>query len=145
MKRIPLFLCLVLFLSTVGFAQQKKMDQKRQQMMEMMQDSTIRNMMMEHIAQNPQMRRQMMQGMMKHINMDSTAMLNRMHMMMNDPEMKKRMDQHMAMMQSMMKGGHMQHGQMMGEMGDASMMKKHMTCMELMDQNETDMDSEQQQ
>lgn len=145
MKRIPLFLSLVLFLSTVGFAQQKKMDQKRQQMMEMMQDSTIRNMMMEHMAQNPQMRQQMMQSMMQNMTMDSTAMVNRMQKMMNNPQMKQRMQQHMEMMQSMMKGGHMRHGRMMGEMGDASMMKKHMTCMELMDQNETDMDSEQQQ
>ncbi len=68
-----LILILSIALLTIGttFAQQKQgdMDENKQQM----QDSTMRAMMMEHMAQNPEMHKQMMQGNM----MDKQGMMNK--------------------------------------------------------------------
>ncbi|HBQ60092.1 MAG TPA: hypothetical protein DD671_10845 [Balneolaceae bacterium] len=80
-------------------------------MQEMMQDSTMRSMMMDHMAQNPEMRKQMMQKMMGSMKMDST-------MMMHD--------------------GEMDHSKMMEMMGNSSMMKMHMMCMQIVQGNMMD-------
>jgi hypothetical protein len=69
-------------------AQQKNMEQKEHQMMEMMQDSTMRSMMMDHMAENPEMRKQMMQRMMRSGEMNHSVMMENMQNMMNNPEMK---------------------------------------------------------
>ncbi len=71
----------LLLLTSAGFAQQteKDMSQKKQQMMEMMQDSTMRSMMMEHMAQNSEMRKQMMQSMMQNMKMGGDMNMQQMH------------------------------------------------------------------
>ena len=126
MKRLTttfaLIFSLMLFASA-GFAQQTdtEMAEKKQHMMEMMQDSTMRAMMMEYIAENPEMRKQMMQQMQQK--------------MMDNPEMKERMQKHMKMMQAMMEGKEMDHSKMKQMMGDSSMMKMHMMCMQMMMQD----------
>lgn len=52
MKRLIFTLTITLLMAGATFAQQKQgdMDKKKQQMQEMMQDSTMRTMMMEHMA-----------------------------------------------------------------------------------------------
>ena len=79
-------------------------------MMEMMQDSTMRAMMMEHVAQNPEMCREMMTHMRKQMKdnveeMDRSAMMQRMQQIRDNPEMKERMQKHMQMMQGGMMDG----------------------------------------
>lgn len=128
MKRLTttfaLIFSLMLFASA-GFAQQTdtEMAEKKQHMMEMMQDSTMRAMMMEYMAENPEMRKQMMQ-----------------QKMMDNPEMKERMQKHMKMMQAMMEGKEMDHSKMKQMMGDSSMMKMHMMCMQMMQDGMMDKD-----
>ena len=82
----------------IGFAhaQQDNMhDGKKEQMMEMMKDSTMRSMMMDQMMKDPKMRKQMMHKMM---NMGDNQK------MMQNPEMKEQMQAHMQMMQAMMDG-----------------------------------------
>ena len=66
------------------------------------------------------------------MKMDSTMMMSNMQKMMDNPEMKERMQAHMKMMQSMMQDGEMDHSKMMEMMGNSSMMKMHMMCMQMM-------------
>lgn len=59
MKRLTFaaLIASLLVLSVAAMAQDKKMEQKkRMQMMEMMKDSTMMNMMMEHMAKDDHMR-----------------------------------------------------------------------------------------
>jgi len=92
------------------------------QMMGMMGDPQSRSMMMDQIADDPDMRHQMMQKMMESMNLD-------MHQMMNDPEMKARMQMHMEMMQAMMGPDGM----------DEVKMKEMMDNPEMMDMMKMDM------
>ena len=122
MKRLTATLALMISLmliASTGFAQQKKADmpQKKQQMMEMMQDSTMRSMMMDQMTQNPEMRKQMMEKMMK------------------NPEMKERIQKYMQLMQPMIEGK-MDPSKMKGMMADSSMMKMNIMCMQLMMQGD---------
>jgi hypothetical protein len=117
-------------------AQQKNMEQKEHQMMEMMQDSTMRSMMMDHMAENPEMRKQMMQRMMRSGEMNHSVMMGNMQNMMNNPEMKERMQEHLQMMQSMLNEGEMNHSKMMDMMQESPMMEMHMQCMQMMQSSE---------
>ena len=102
----------------LGPAKPGKDEQNKQQMMEMMQDSTMRAMMMEHVAQNPEMCREMMTHMRKQMKdnveeMDRSAMMQRMQQIRDNPEMKERMQKHMQMMQMHMMCMQMMQGGMM--------------------------------
>lgn len=50
-------------------------------------------------------------------------------------DMTQKRQQMMEMMQSMMEDGEMNHSKMMEMMGDSSMMKMHMKCMQMMQGN----------
>ena len=130
-------LAMMLFAS-VGFAQQKQANtiQKKQQIMKIMQDSTMRALMIDQITQNPQMRRQMMQRMISSAQMDSSMMSNRLQQIMNNPQMQQRMQARMAMMQNRMKSGKMGAGSMQGMMNNKTMQNMMpMMCMRMMQGN----------
>jgi hypothetical protein len=127
MKRLlpilTLTLSLMLFASA-GFAQQtdKEMPRKQQQMKEMMQDSTMRAMIIEHMAQDPQMRQQMMQQMMGSMANDTSNMTHKMNQ--NSQMHQQHMDRQQADKQEMRQ--EMIH-QMMGSMEmDTTMMMENM-------------------
>lgn len=80
----------------------------------------------------------MMQHMMKAGNMEYSGMKVNMQKMMDDPQMKERMQKHMDIMQSIMENGEMNHSKMMEMAGDSSMMNMHMTCMQMMQGNMMD-------
>lgn len=81
-------------------------EQKQVHMTEMLQDSSMVNMMMDRIASNSQMRMMMMQKMMHHAKADSTGMMQMCKTMADDKEMH-------AMMMKMMGHGTMTNGGMM--------------------------------
>lgn len=92
------------------------------QKMGVMGDYHARSMMMDQIAENPEMRQEMMHKMMQSMDM---------HKMMNDPEMKTRMKKHVAMMQAMLDSEAMDPTKMKEMMDNPemmSMMKMHMMC-----------------
>lgn len=127
------------FLCSTVYAQEKQSTKKKEQMMEMIQDSTMRSMMMGQIASNPEMRQEMMSHMRQQMRgnmqqMDRSQMMQNMQMMKDDPEMKERMQKHMKMMQVMM-DGEMDQSEMMEMMDDPEMMSMHMTCMQMMQGN----------
>ncbi len=78
----------LLVFSVTAMSQEKKMEQeKHMQMMEMMKDSTMMNMMMEHIAKDDHMRMMMMQKMMKSAKGDQAKMMEMCKAMMEDKDM----------------------------------------------------------
>lgn len=82
----------------IGFAhaQQHNMhDGKKEQMAEMMNDSTMRSMMMDHMMKDPKMRMQIMHKMM---DMNSEMNMGDAQNMMQNPEIKEQMQAHMTMM-----------------------------------------------
>lgn len=90
-------------------------------------DSDSPSMMMDQIAEDPEMRQEMMHKMM--VSMD-------MSQMMNNPEMKARMQKHVAMMQSMLDSDGMDPVAMQEMMNNPemmSMMKMHMMCAQTAD------------
>lgn len=90
---------LLVFFVTAATPQEKKMDQKKhKQMMEMMQDSTMMNMVMEHMAKDDHMRNMMMEKMMVACKADTSKMMGMCKMMMENEEMQ-------PMMEKMMQGG----------------------------------------
>lgn len=100
MKRLTFaaFIATLLLLSVAAMAQDKKMEQKkRMQMMEMMKDSTMMNMMMEHMAKDDHMRGMMMNKMMQSAKGDQAKMMAMCKAMMEDKDMH-------SMMMKMMDG-----------------------------------------
>jgi hypothetical protein len=90
---------LLLFSATASVAQEKKMDAKKHaQMMEMMKDSTMMNMMMEHMAKDDHMRMKLMHKMMEACKSDESKMMGMCKMMAEDENMH-------SMMMKMMGGG----------------------------------------
>lgn len=96
----------LLFYTATARSQEKQVDsQKQQQMMEMMQDSTMFNMMMEHIANHDHMRTRMMQQLIESARSDTSWKMNMCKMMLEN--------QHThSMMMRMMEGGMMRHQMM---------------------------------
>ena len=92
------------------------------QKMGVLGDYHARSMMMDQIVDDPEMRQEMMHKIMQTMDMQK---------MMNDPDMKARMQKHVAMMQTMLDSDGMD-SEMMQEMMEnpemASMMKMHMMC-----------------
>ncbi|KAA3616816.1 MAG: hypothetical protein D8M58_17590 [Calditrichaeota bacterium] len=78
-----------LFLSFVSAQDQdKKMNsEKNKQITEMMNDTTMVNMMMEHMSKDDHMRSKMMQKMMDACRSDSDKMMGMCKMMMKDNDM----------------------------------------------------------
>ncbi len=80
---ISLFLFIV-----AATAQEKKMDENMyKDMMQMMQDSTMMNMMMEHIAKDDHMHGMMMHKMMAACKSDTSKMMGMCKAMMQDKDM----------------------------------------------------------
>lgn len=87
--------------SLAGHAQEKRGGQeekmptmaqdKKARMMEMMQDSTMMKMMMEHVAKDEHLREMMMQKMMKSAKSDTSKMMEMCKMMMQDENMHRMM------------------------------------------------------
>jgi len=115
--------------TSAALAQEHEHGEDREgQMMDMMADPGTRSMMMENIANNPELRHQMMHKMMQSMNMD-------MHQMMNNPEMKARMQMHVQMMQAMMESEGMDQAKMKEMMDNPEMkemMQMHMMSMQMM-------------
>ena len=127
MKQIIAVLALsgLFLLSAPVFSQEKGMKpDKYAQMMQMMQDSTMMRMVMQHIAADGHMRQMMMHQMMTSVKGDSTQMREMVRMMMSD-------NQAHGMMMQMMGGGMMNHNVMMekkspeGKMKEMEHMKHH--------------------
>jgi hypothetical protein len=117
-------LLLAIWLPAVTFA----MGCQDTPMMAEMDDPDSRSMMMDQIADNPEMRHEMMQKMMQSMNMD-------MYQMMNDPEMRARMEKHAQMMQSMTASDEMDQTEMSEMMDDPEMkemMQMHMMGLQMM-------------
>lgn len=122
-------LFLALWLPSVSFA----MGCQNSEMMAEMDDPAARSKMMEQIAEDPEMRHQMMQKMMQSMNTD-------MYQMMNDPEMNERMQKHVEMMQAMMDSDGMDQAKMEKMMQDPEMkemMQMHMMGMQMMNSGMT--------
>lgn len=90
---------LLVFFATASRPQEKKMGEKKhKQMMEMMRDSTMVNMMMEHMAKDDHMRMKMMHKIMEACKSDESKMMGMCKMMVEDEDMH-------SMMMKMMEGG----------------------------------------
>jgi len=103
----------ILFVAASPQDKQKKgVDQKKHmQVMEMMEDSSMMDMMMEHIASDSDMRMGMMHKMMSQVKSDTSSMMEMCKTMMDDKDM------HSCMMK-MMDGGMMNHDMMHGKSSD---------------------------
>ncbi|NIR51725.1 hypothetical protein GWO43_24425 [candidate division KSB1 bacterium] len=113
MKQLTFLIMAVslLSISQVSMAQKKPTDPtKQKQTMEMMQDSTMMSMMMEHIAKDDHMRNMMMHKMMQSVKGDEAEMMEICKAMIADQDMH-------SMMMKMMKGD-------MGMMEPESMQKQ---------------------
>jgi len=98
------------------------------QMMSMMGDPAARSMMMEMVAEDPDMRHEMMKKMMQTNEMD-------MQKMMENPEMRARMLKHAEVMTAMMGSEGMDQAKMKAMMEDPEMMeilKMHMMSAQMM-------------
>ena len=98
------------------------------QMMSMMGDLAARSMMMDMVAEDPDMRHEMMKKMMQSNEMD-------MQKMMANPEMRARMLKHAEMMTAMMGSEGMDQAKMKEMMEDPEMMemlKMHMMSAQMM-------------
>ena len=98
------------------------------QMMSMMGEPAARSMMMEMVAEDPDMRHEMMKKMMQTNEMD-------MQKMMANPEMRARMLKHAEMMTAMMGSEGMDQAKMKAMMEDPEMMellKMHMMSAQMM-------------
>ena len=98
------------------------------QMMSMMGDPAARAMMIDMVAQDPEMRHEMMRKMMQSNEMD-------MQKMMENPEMRARMLKHAEMMTAMMSSEGMDQAKMKEMMEDPEMMemlKMHMMSAQMM-------------
>ncbi len=107
-------------------------EQRQAMMNQMMQNPDHRQAMMAQMTENPEMRQQMMQQM--HSSMmsgDRDMMLDRMEAMMNDPEQRNQMINHMQQMIAMMENGDFDRDQMREMMERSPMMGMHMNCMQM--------------
>ena len=120
---------LVMSLSVSEAMQGHEMDaDQHAQMMSMMGDPAARSMMMDMVAQDPEMRHEMMRKMMQSNEMD-------MQKMMENPEMRARMLKHAEMMTAMMSSEGMDQAKMKEMMEDPEMMemlKMHMMSAQMM-------------
>lgn len=142
MKTLNTFLLstiLAISFTSIALAQEHEHGTDREgQMMDMMADPGTRSMMMENIANNPELRHQMMQKMMQSMNTD-------MYQMMNSPEMKARMQRHVEMMQAMMDSDGMDQAKMKEMMDNPEMkemMQMHMMSVQMMNGGMMGEDSE---
>jgi Na+-transporting NADH:ubiquinone oxidoreductase subunit NqrC len=98
----------LLILSVVGCQQEAKQtdQQKQMQISEMMKDSSMVNMLMDHIASDYNWQSMMMQKMIQHAKSDRVAMTQIGKMMTDDMEMR-------SIMEKMTAGGMMKNDSMM--------------------------------
>jgi hypothetical protein len=130
MKHFILVMASLFLLVNLGFSQQTD-EQKKEQIREIMQDTTMRSMMMEQMVQDPEMRSELRQHMIRTARGDSMMMRRNMQQMMQDPETKKRMQEHISYMQSMMEGRQMDKNRMR-QMDESGMMRMNAVCLEMM-------------
>ncbi len=94
---VTLSACLFLF-SAVAMPQEKKMnDGMHKHMMQMMQDSTMMNMMMDNIAKDDNLHMKMMNKMMIACKSDTSKMMGMCKAMMEDQDMQPMMMKMMKM------------------------------------------------
>lgn len=128
MKKIALttvVLSLALFLVS-GLAQEKKQtgtERQEHMMMEMMKDSSMVSMMMDHIASDRHLRMMMMEKMMRYANQDSSCMMEMCAKMMKG---KKNNESMMKMSKGMMDHKMMNCCQMQHESSDTIKIKPEM-------------------
>jgi len=116
---------LVLSIAVVSAQQTgtKPMDAMQQKhTMAMMQDTTMADMVMDHIAGDEGLRMKMMEKMMSHAHQDSTSMMQMCRKMMDDKDMHSMM---MKMMGGGMKGMKDMKGMMHEKDGDKKESKDH--------------------
>ena len=137
--KIKTLLLAFLFVAVGGLTfagqHQSKADKMKDSDAHMMPDSEKYSAMMDRIADDPNLRRQMMQKMMQAMDHDNSRMQGDMAKMMKDPEMKKRMKSHMEMMGAMMDGqdqGKAHVKMMMKDPEMKDMMRMHRMCLETM-------------
>lgn len=137
--KIKRLLLTFLFVAVGGLAiasqHQGKAEKMKHSDAQMMQDSEKYSAMMDRIANDPNLRRQMLQKMMQAMGHDTSGMQGNMAKMMKDPEIQKRMKTHMEMMGAMMDGQDRGKAHMKTMMNDPEMkdmMRMHRMCMETM-------------
>lgn len=133
-KKITVMLMLALFLIPFAAQAQGNMMQNRQKMMQMMQDSTMRSMMMNQMMQDSTMRMQMMRRMSQQGGMMNRGMMmQRMANMMDNPQMRQRVQQHITFMQAMLDAKTQEERMnLMRSMHNMNMMGSQMNCMQMM-------------
>jgi hypothetical protein len=117
----------VSFTLSAGSQDHSMMGGQNKHKMRIMDDYDARSMMMDQIVDDPEMRQEMIHKIMQSMDMQE---------MMNDPDMKARMQTHVSMMQAMLDSDGMDPAKMKGVMGNpemTSMMKMHMMCAEATD------------
>ena len=115
-------------------AQMMQNPEQRQAMMtQMMQNQEQRQAMMSQMMQNPEMRHEFMNRMNSSMmEEDHDLILDRMEMMMNDPERREQIKAHMQQMMAMLENGEFDREQMREMMDQSPMMGMHMNCMQMM-------------
>ena len=108
-------------------------EQRQAIMAQMMQNPEQRQAMMSQMMQNPEMRHAFMNRMNSSMmEEDHDLILDRMEMMMNDPERREQIKAHMQQMMAMLENGEFDREQMREMMDQSPMMGMHMNCMQMM-------------
>ena len=112
-------------------------EQRQAIMAQMMNNPEQRQAMMNQMIQNPEMRHEYMSQMNSSMmNGDHEMMLDRMEIMMNDPERREQMKSHMQQMMAMMENGEFDREQMREMMEQSPMMGMQMNNMHMMEDSE---------
>jgi len=130
-KRTVVLLAAVTFAINAGAHGHEVKDVQNNRLMDLVGASDERYMMMVQIAKNPELRYEMMQKI-KHSMSTDTGM--DMHKMLNDPEMKARMQRHIGIMQGLFDSEEMDQAKMKEMMDNPemkSMIKMHMMCAQI--------------
>jgi hypothetical protein len=135
-----------LFLLSCTGEQTHQQHMSDEQMTEMLGNPEMRGVVMQRIYENPEMRREMMQhmmsdtgsrhDMMQHImadssQMDRQAMGDRKRSMMQDPDHRAEMAEHMRSMLSVLEQDPFVAEEMERMMQESDMMRMHIKCLEL--------------
>jgi len=111
---------LIIFFAVPSYAQDTAHARMESHAMEALKDSTTINMMMDHIASDPELRTKMMDKLMLYCKKDSTSMMEMCKKMMDNKDMRGMM---MKMMSTPSEKDHGMDNMMMGEDSTKSSMK----------------------
>ena len=125
-KRAVVLLAAVIFTINAGANGYEVKDGKNYRLMDLVGASDERYMMMVQIAKNPELRSEMIQRIMQSMSRDADTDIG---LVINDPEVKARMQEHVSMMQIMLDSDDMDSEEMKAVTNNPqmmSMMKMHL-------------------